>query len=459
MGASTTSSSSLFSIFFAIIHKWICIPVICKQFNGLIGKSKERLIIKFPLVNEKFFFGGLKDIPTTVSSPERDNNNHGGYETVELVVHRPIWFCWRMWLDRKMGLGEGFMEGDWDCTPSSKALLTLLIRARKDNSTSTRSPPKPKTFLSQFPSFLGDSIRSIVSTLNYLQHKWRTNTLIQSQKNIREHYDLGNDMFELFLDTEITAFLLEPLPKNITKSDMKLLFDAQMRKYDALCDRLNIKSTDHVLEIGCGWGHCAIRCVKRFGCKWTGLTISEKQFALCKKRVKEAGLEDKIDIKFLDYRKETGVYDKIISIEMIEAVGHEYFPIYFSTIRDRLRPGGVAAIQAIICRDEMYEPMRRSSDFIKKHIFPGGEMPSIGMINASLPPGLTMSKEFKRFGKHYSVTLDLWNASWQERRQKIIALGYSDRFIRKWEFYFVLCSALFEYGNIDVAHFSFVKEH
>uniref|UniRef100_A0A914Y7Z4 Cyclopropane-fatty-acyl-phospholipid synthase n=1 Tax=Panagrolaimus superbus TaxID=310955 RepID=A0A914Y7Z4_9BILA len=137
-------------------------------------------------------------------------------------------------------------------------------------------------------------------------------------------------------------------------------------KYDALFDRLNIKSTDHILEIGCGWGHCAIRAVKRFGCKWTGLTISEQQFELCKKRIKEAGLEDKIDIKFLDYRfdlhfwgmrilgkickilGETGIYDKVISIEMIEAVGHEYFPIYFSTICNRLRPGGIAAIQGLL---------------------------------------------------------------------------------------------------------------
>uniref|UniRef100_A0AC34FLF8 Cyclopropane-fatty-acyl-phospholipid synthase n=1 Tax=Panagrolaimus sp. ES5 TaxID=591445 RepID=A0AC34FLF8_9BILA len=226
------------------------------------------------------------------------------------------------------------------------------------------------------------------------------------------------------------AIFEEPLPKNITKSDMKLLNDAQMRKYDALFERLNIKSTDHILEIGCGWGHCAIRAVQRFGCKWTGLTISVQQFELCKKRIKDAGLEDKIDIKFLDYRGETGIYDKIVSIEMIEAVGHEYFPVYFSTIRDRLRPGGIAAIQAIYSADELAERSKNSSDFIKKHIFPGGDMPSI----------------------------DLWNAAWQERRPKILSLGYSNRLIRKWEFYFVLCSALFEYGNIDVAQISFVKE-
>lgn len=174
------------------------------------------------------------------------------------------------------------------------------------------------------------------------------------------------------------------------------------------------------------------------------------------------------------FSKETGIYDKVISIEMIEAVGHEYFPVYFSTIRDRLRPEGMAAIQglflaykksenmfaflAIYCADELYERMRKSSDFIKKHIFPGGHMPSIGMINASLPKGLTMSKEINRMGMHYSVTLDLWNAAWQERRQKILSLGYSDRFIRKWEFYFVLCSALFEHRNIDVAQIYFVKE-
>ncbi|VDK87824.1 unnamed protein product, partial [Onchocerca ochengi] len=207
----------------------------------------------------------------------------------------------------------------------------------------------------------------------------------------------------------------------ITHSDNKLLEEAQMRKYDRAFDIINLKSDDRILEIGCGWGACAIRAVKYYGCQWTGLTISMEQFKIAQQRISDNGLQEKINFKLLDYRLENDVYDKIIAIEMIEAVGHEYLPQFFETIRDRLRPGGKAYLQAIICPNLNYERYCRSSDFIKKHIFPGGHMPSEQAIREALPPELTITKMI-HIGHHYSPTLDLWYCSvWltgKERKEK-----------------------------------------
>ena len=239
--------------------------------------------------------------------------------------------------------------------------------------------------------------------------------------------------------------------------DKDKLYEAQMKKYDLLLEQLDLKETDHVLEIGSGWGACAIRAVQRYGCRWTGLTISDEQFAFSRQRIQEAGLGDKIEIKFLDYRKEDGMYDKVISIEMIEAVGHDFLPLYFRRISQNLKPNGKAAIQAILCPDHYYEKYRNSSDFIKKHIFPGGHMPSMKAISESLPEDLKM-RDVRNIGRNYAKTLDYWNVAWIQNRSQIHRLGYSDYFFRKWEFYFVLCSSLFEYGNIDNAQISFEKK-
>uniref|UniRef100_A0AC34Q4N2 Cyclopropane-fatty-acyl-phospholipid synthase n=1 Tax=Panagrolaimus sp. JU765 TaxID=591449 RepID=A0AC34Q4N2_9BILA len=362
-----------------------------------------------------------------------------------------------MFLDRKLGLAEAYLDNAWNASPGPKDLLTLLIRARRESPKSEKT--KQVSFFGSVLSFFADLIRKSVALFNYLQHKWRQNTIHMSQKNIKDHYDLGNELFKLFLDDTMTysCGVFKELPLKVEKSDRKLLEDAQKLKYDLLFERLELEESDHVLEIGCGWMQAAIQAVQKYNCKWTGLTISEEQFAFAKQRVKDAGLEANIEIKFLDYRKETGVYDKILSIEMIEAVGHEFLPVYFGQISKNLKPGGIAAIQAILCLDQNYEQYRNSSDFIKKHIFPGGHMPSLKAISEALPPELSMKPDARKIGRHYAPTLDLWNCAWMENKKQIHKLGYSEFFHRKWEFYFVLCSALFEYGNIDTAQISFVK--
>nr|AZA15245.1 probable fatty acid methyltransferase [Anisakis pegreffii] len=392
-------------------------------------------------------------------------------------------------MDQKIGLGEAFMYADWDAKPSAKHFLTLLIRAKCYKSSLTKKmvitsqnesnverkeaeTGEPMAFSSSWKNLVEfafgigiiakklllnlqklmlNSIRNVVWLWNYAKHRLRENTMLGSAKNIHEHYDLGNELFEMFLDSSFTysCALFDPIPSNeLIKSDFALLETAQRRKYDKILTEMQLKSDDHVLEIGCGWGSCGLYAVEKYGCKWTGITISKEQLKIAQKKVEDAKLGDRIEYKLLDYRLEKGVYDKVLAIEMIEAVGHEYLPEFFRTLSDRLRPGGLACLQAITCPDAYYDRYRRSSDFIKKYIFPGGHLPSEGAIKAALPVQLTI-RSVSHIGKHYSKTLDLWHAAWMEREKDILKMGYSKEFHRKWQFYFVLCSALFEYDHID----------
>ncbi|VDM73697.1 unnamed protein product, partial [Strongylus vulgaris] len=255
-----------------------------------------------------------------------------------------------MLLDQKMGLGEAYMAGDWSAHPDPKELLKLLIRAKKQHK---RSRSRKPSLLTICLSLLGETalnlIRKAVNTYRYLQHRIRDNTLSQSAKNIEDHYDLGNDMFRMFLDPSMTyscalfqgtsllmeglggyhlTYFAEPL-QPVEQVDFKVLEEAQHRKMDTLIDMLNPSSSDKVLEIGCGWGAFAIKTVKRSKCEWTGLTISHEQLDWARQKVEEAGLEDKICLRYQDYRLSTGQYDKVISIEMIEAVGQAFLPQYF----------------------------------------------------------------------------------------------------------------------------------
>ncbi|KAK0395345.1 hypothetical protein QR680_001241 [Steinernema hermaphroditum] len=375
---------------------------------------------------------------------------------VELFIHNPIKFCIRMLMDPKLGLGESFMAGEWDARPLPKDLLTLLIRARNESAKAS----KGKRGFKMTAVLLGKHtqlVRGVAWFFNYLQHKIRENTLLGSQKNIREHYDLGNDMFELFLDRSMTysCGVFEDV-SNVALENEKLLYEAQMRKYDRIIELLQIKPTDHVLEIGCGWGGLSLRAVKKFGCKWTGLTLSREQLAYAQDLVEKENLSDKITLKYCDYRLESNIYDKVVAVEMIEAVGHEYLPLFFQTINDRLKRNGIACIQGITCPDSYYDKYRRSNDFIKKHIFPGGHMPSLSAIAESLPASLE-EVSCESIGPSYAVTLDFWDRAWLEREHEIRKLGYSKRFHRKWQFYFELCSALFEYRHIDDVQMSFKR--
>ncbi|KIH50447.1 Cyclopropane-fatty-acyl-phospholipid synthase [Ancylostoma duodenale] len=317
------------------------------------------------------------------------------------------------------------MAGDWSADPNPKEFLKLLIRAKKQQKSYwSRKPSLLKRFKGSICEGALRFIRHMVNTYRYIQHRIRDNTLTQSAKNIEaslmravhdcesriavspktrfekktkmrlgaDHYDLGNDMFRMFLDPSMTysCALFQESLQPVEQVDFTALEEAQFRKMDALIDMLDLKQTDKVLEIGCGWGACAIRAVKRSKCEWTGLTISHEQLDWAKRKVAEAGLDEKIFLKYQDYscfkmisrRLARGQYDKLISIEMIEAVGQKFLPQYFRVLSDRLLPGGIAVLQGIICPDAYYDRYCKSSDFIKKYIFPGGHMPSIGKSDA-----------------------------------------------------------------------------
>ncbi|KAM3718900.1 Tuberculostearic acid methyltransferase UfaA1 [Dirofilaria immitis] len=416
-------------------------------FNGIIRNAPESLSLFLPNANYKLHFGGVDE------QIIRSNKSKNDIVPVTLFLHKPINFCFRILLDPKIGLGEAYMFEDWDVQTRIQDFLGLLIRAKRYNA--TKKLKETNGWLKKLFNLLiyltVRLIRSLISLINALQHYYHANSLYGSAKNIHEHYDLGNDMFSLFLDPSMTysCAIFQAIPSyTITHSDNKLLEEAQMRKYDQIFNEINLKSDDRILEIGCGWGACAMRAVKRYGCHWTGLTISMEQFKIAQQVIRDSELQDKINIKLLDYRLENDIYDKIIAIEMIEAVGHEYLSQFFETLRDRLRPGGRAYLQAITCPELNYERYCRSSDFIKKYIFPGGHLPSERAIREALPSELSIIKTVY-IGHHYAPTLDLWYCAWMEHEEQILKLGYSRKFHRKWQFYFALCSTLFRYSNID----------
>ncbi|CAI4228569.1 unnamed protein product [Auanema sp. JU1783] len=449
------SSSSTSTQWMSLLNSWIisqiCQPFINRFLSTIVDKSTENLRLHIPAIKSQRHFGRTDD--------EANNNNNayqkGSQEIVTVTIHNPIWMTWKMLLDPKMGLGESYMEGAWSATPNPKEFLDVLIRAKRQNSRQRGEKNSNSIKIRQYLlTSTMSTIRNVAWLVNYVLHRLRDNTVRQSAKNIEDHYDLGNDMFEIFLDNSMTYSCA--LFEDCNKPYLTSLESAQYKKIDALIDMMELDENCNVLEIGCGWGAFAIRAVQRTGCKWTGLTISHEQLAWGLDKVKEAGLEDKISLIYRDYRMDTGKYDRVVSVEMVEAVGQAFLPQYFQVISDRLKPNGKAVLQGIVCPDAYYENYCKSSDFIKKHIFPGGHMPSRGAIRCSLPEDLQFGEE-KSIGLHYSCTLDCWFNTWIEKEDQLKNLGISDKFHRKWQYYFCLCSSLFLHGHIDTIQFSLRK--
>uniref|UniRef100_A0A1I7XPV6 Cyclopropane-fatty-acyl-phospholipid synthase n=1 Tax=Heterorhabditis bacteriophora TaxID=37862 RepID=A0A1I7XPV6_HETBA len=397
----------------------VCCPLIYRFLTSTVDRSTEILHLEIVPSGARFTFGGASA-----------GNNTESNTPVTLYIDNPIHFCWLMILDRKIGLGEAYMAGDWRAEPNPIELLKLLIRAKKQTTPYNSS----LTTLQRTSRRL---IQIISGLVTYIQHRIKDNTVSQSARNIREHYDLGNDMFSLFLDSSMTyscAIFKDPSisAKTINYDN---LHKAQIKKIDSLLTMLDLNSEDHVLEIGCGWGSCAIRGVQQSGCRWTGLTISREQLEWARNKVDEANLNQRINLKYQDYRLTKGIFTKIISIEMIEAVGQAFLPQYFQIISDRLTSGGTAVLQAIICPDIYYDRYCRSSDFIKKYIFPGGHMPSIGAITTSLPTDLTMTR-ITHIGRHYATTLEYWYNSYTRIQVWIIKIDEGSLLCKE---YFLKC--------------------
>jgi cyclopropane-fatty-acyl-phospholipid synthase len=273
----------------------------------------------------------------------------------------------------------------------------------------------------------------------------QSNSKKQARKNISYHYDLGNDFYKLWLDDTMTysSALFED-------GAQQSLEAAQTAKYASMVDQMGVQPGDHVLEIGCGWGGFAEYAAKERGLKVTCLTISKEQFKYAQERIDKAGLSDLVEFKLQDYRDERGIYDGIASIEMFEAVGEKYWPSYFNTLRDRLKPGKFATLQIITVQDRRWKIYKRGVDFIQKYIFPGGMLPSPTVLRQQVEKaGLGVVKSIE-FGKSYDLTLRRWHLTFNEKWEDIAAMGFDERFKRMWNFYLTSCASTFDSGNCDV---------
>ena len=306
-----------------------------------------------------------------------------------------------------------------------------------------------KKLMSSFDS----GFASLVKPINKFIHYTRNNTLTGSKKNIVAHYDLSNEFYQLWLDKTMTYSCGIFLDENST------LEQASIEKLDRICRKLKLNSSDHILEIGTGWGSFAIHAAKNYNCKVTTTTISDSQFEYAKSKVKELGLGNQIKIINKDYRLLDGKYDKIVSIEMIEAVGHKYVPEYFKKINSLLNDGGMFAMQGITYNDQQFDIYKHSVDFINKYIFPGSCLISVNQVSDIIKKHTNLIfNDLDDITSHYVTTLKLWRKNFMNQLDNIKNLGFSDSFIRLWDFYFVYCEAGFIEKNIGDYQFVFTKK-
>ncbi|MEL6449923.1 MAG: cyclopropane-fatty-acyl-phospholipid synthase family protein [Pseudomonadota bacterium] len=277
------------------------------------------------------------------------------------------------------------------------------------------------------------------------------NNRVQARKNISYHYDLGNEFYGLWLDDTMTY------SSAMFVTGQESHEAAQIAKYASMVDQMGAQPGDHILEIGCGWGGFAEYAAKERGLKVTGLTISEEQFKYAQDRIEKAGLSGQVEFKLQDYRDETGTYDGIASIEMFEAVGEKYWPTYFNTVRERLKPGKNATLQIITVADRRWTVYRRGVDFIQKYIFPGGMLPSPTVLREQVArAGLGVERSIE-FGPSYNISLRRWHETFNEKWDQIAELGFDDRFRRMWNFYLTSCAATFDSANCDVTQITITR--
>jgi len=337
-----------------------------------------------------------------------------------------------------IGFAESYIDGDWE-TPHLAAVIAWFLLNVDDAPTLSGSTKK------HAQSFALNLLRHT----NRLGHLLRPNSREIARRNISEHYDLSNDFFALFLDPS----MMYSSAKWPAAHPHFTLEEAQREKNDALCRSLRLTPSDHVLEIGTGWGGWSLHAAQTYGCRVTTVTISQQQYDLARSRIAAAGLADRVDVQLRDYRDLTGTYDKIVSIEMMEAIGHRYLPDFTAVLNRVLKPDGLLALQFITCPDSRYLKFRRGIDFIQKHIFPGSLLLSLNRVNDLLSrTGGFVLHQVDDFGPDYARTLRLWHDNFRHRTEQILALGFDDRFMRKWTYYLAYCESAFAMRNISVVH-------
>ncbi len=368
----------------------------------------------------------------TISDPEGTcafgSSDHG--PSAQIRIHDPAFYR-RLLMEGTDAVDEAFFHGEWE-TDDLTAVFRVFIRNFG--------------VVGRFSSWTSGFAR-LLSRFRYLRS---ANTRAGSRRNIHAHYDLGNEFFRLWLD-ETLAYSSGIFPT----------FDASLReaseeKFDRVCRKLALQPHDHLLEIGSGWGGLAIHAARRFGCRVTTTTISTEQFTLARERIRAAGLEGQINLLQLDYRDLSGQFDKLASIEMVEAVGENYLDDYFRQCSNLLKPGGSCLIQAIVMPERRYQSYRRSVDFIRRRVFPGGFLPSLSAILESIGrTGNLRLSHIEDFSPHYAETLRRWREAFRERLDEVRALGHSDEFIRLWTYYLCYCEAVFEEREVGVVQIHF----
>jgi cyclopropane-fatty-acyl-phospholipid synthase len=340
-------------------------------------------------------------------------------------------FYKRCMLFGDVGFGESYVEGEWDTPDIERVIAWFLLNT--DN-----SPAQPG-------SGAKSALINLLRGWNRLRHLVRPNSLNTSRRNIAEHYDLGNDFYRLWLDPTMTySSAIFAIPG-------QTLEEGQRAKYEALCRSLRLGPGDHVLEIGCGWGGFAEHAAGRYGCRITGITISQAQHDFACARIERAGLADRVEIRLEDYRKIEGRYDKIVSIEMMEALGDKYLETFAAKLHALLAPDGLAGLQYITVPDCKHDELKRGVDWIQRHIFPGSLLLSVGRVNQALNrTGDLFLHALSDHGDSYARTLRLWREAFNRQVEAVRKLGFDDRFMRKWNYYLSYCEAAFAMRNISV---------
>jgi cyclopropane-fatty-acyl-phospholipid synthase len=366
-----------------------------------------------------------------------ENGQHlifGSDETLQATITvKDAHFYGEIAFGGSIGAGEAYMLNYW-----SADNLTNVIRIMAANQTVTDALEGGYQWLS----------KPLLKALHYLNR----NTQDGSRKNIAAHYDLGNDFFKLWLDPSMmySAAIFEPADCSLEAASLK--------KLEIICEKLALNANDHVIEIGTGWGGFAIYAASKYGCKVTSTTISKQQFDEANVRVKAANLQHKITLLLNDYRDLTGKYDKLVSIEMIEAVGHQFYDVYFAKCASLLKPDGMALIQAITIADQRFEAAKNSVDFIQRYIFPGSNIPSVtALLNSATKASDLKLLDLEDIGPHYATTLRKWRENFFEYIQQVRQLGYSEEFIKMWEFYLCYCEGGFAERALGDAHLLFTK--
>ncbi|EPX4142395.1 class I SAM-dependent methyltransferase [Vibrio vulnificus] len=395
-----------------------------KAARTLIFKCLQRMEIGTLTVIESFQSDSQERSERFVGS----KHGHSGEPVNATIEVKHPGFYSRVLRGGSIAAGEAYMDGWWD-SPDLTSLMKLMALN-----------------LNALDGLENQS--SWVTKLLYkLSHWSNRNTQENSRKNIHAHYDLGNDLYRVFLDERMLY------SSALYRSDSESLEQAQINKMDRLCQQLQLKPSDEVIEIGTGWGAMAIYMAETYGCRVTTTTISDEQYDYAKQQIAERGLTERIQLLKKDYRDLTGQFDKLVSIEMIEAVGKQYLPSYIKVCQSLSKPGGLMAIQAITIADQRYEYYSNNVDFIQKYIFPGGFLPSVtSLAQATTQYSDLVIRDLFDIGMDYAKTLQEWHRRFNHAEEQVKRLGYDERFIRMWRYYLSYCEGGFLARSISTVH-------